>query len=68
MTYWSDKFNALPMDVRTIAAAVSNRQMINSLKREKGRLKKRYQSSVKEIDDHIKNCEDFARKNYKENG
>lgn len=35
---------------------------INQLKREKDRLKKRYDQSINEINDHIKNLESWIKK------
>lgn len=61
MTNWSEKYNALPRDVRRIGAAMESRTRIQHLNFEKERLKKRYRQSLAEINDHIKNCEDWLR-------
>ena len=62
--YWSDKFNKLPIEIRNIACASSAYENINYLVREKQRLKKRYNQSVKEINEHIKNIEKWIKNNY----
>ena len=61
---WSNEFNSLPFKTRTIACAVLNELQINGLKREKKRLISRYKQSLKEINSHIKNLEDWYNKNY----
>ncbi|MCP3961345.1 MAG: hypothetical protein GY719_26150 [bacterium] len=58
---WSAEFNALPLEVRTVGAALEFRTRIQHLKMEKRRLKKRYRQSCREIDDHIRNCERALR-------
>lgn len=62
MRDWSAEFNALPHEVRTIGAALEARIRIQMLNMEKGRLKKMYGKSIAEINDHIKNCEDWLRR------
>ncbi len=57
MRDWTKEFNNLTIETRTIANAVAMQDQINGLKREKERLKKRYNQSVKEINDHIKSIE-----------
>jgi hypothetical protein len=54
---WSDKFNELPTEIRTIGAAMECQTRIQHLKMEKRRLKSAYQKSCAEINDHLKNCE-----------
>ena len=62
MTEWSDKFNDLPHEVRHIAAMVYTEAHIRHLKEEKERLERRYRQSCREINEHIKNLEDWLRK------
>ena len=57
--YWNEKFNNLPIEIRTIGSAENTITRINQLRMEKDRLKKRYNQSIKEINDHIKNLEDW---------
>lgn len=63
---WSGKFNALPIEVRTIGAALSSQQRIQHLNFEKARLKRRYRESLAEINLHIKNCEEHLARLEKE--
>jgi len=63
MSEWSDKWNALPREVRHIGSMVESEMRINQLKREKDRLKTRYKQSIKEVNDHIKNLEKWIEKN-----
>jgi predicted RNase H-like nuclease (RuvC/YqgF family) len=53
----SELFNALPKRTRTIGAAMECQTRIQHLRFEKDRLKKRYQQSVKEINEHIRACD-----------
>ena len=53
---WTEKFNALPREVREIGAAMECKTRIQHLEMEKARLLKRYRQSVMEIDDHIEGC------------
>jgi hypothetical protein len=55
---WSAKYNALPMSVRTITAAINTQARIQHLEMEKRRLLLNYKRSKAEIDDHIKGCMD----------
>jgi len=57
MVDWTAEFNALPEHIRTIGCAMEARTRIQQLKMEKGRLKRHYELSVHEVDEHIKNCE-----------
>ena len=59
-------FNKLPRDVRHIAAMNETSMRINQLEMEKSRLKKHYRQSVREINDHIKNLEDWLIKEGKQ--
>lgn len=59
---WSKDFNALPDEVRTIGAAMEAKTRIQHLTMEKERLKHRYDQSVSEINDYIKNCEQWLRR------
>lgn len=54
---WESKFNALPIEIRTIGSAMEAKVRIQQLKIEKDRLKRMYLKSCKEINSHIKNCE-----------
>ena len=57
MSKYSDDFNELPFEVRKIAAKVMLQYQIRDLGFEKERLKKRYNQSLKEINEKIKYCE-----------
>jgi len=59
MSKWSDKFNKLPDDVRHIGAAREAELRIQHLELEKERLIKRHRQSLREINDHIKNCKQW---------
>jgi hypothetical protein len=61
---WDNEFNSLPYEIRTIACAVSNEQEINALKREKARLIKRHEQSLKGINEHIANLEKYYSNNF----
>jgi len=65
MNKWSDAFNSLPREIRHIGAMAEAEMRIFQLKREKDRLKNRYNQSIKEVDNHIKNLEDWIRKEEK---
>jgi hypothetical protein len=54
---WSQEFNALPEHIRIIGAAMEVRTRIQHLNFEKDRLKRRYDQSMREINEHILNCE-----------
>lgn len=56
-TNWSEKFNKLSPEIRKIGCASEAQLRIQHLNFEKARLKTRYQSSIDEINRHIKNCE-----------
>lgn len=53
----SERFNALPLEIREIGCGMELMTRIQQLKMEKARLSMRYRQSFKEIDDHIENCE-----------
>ena len=57
MTDWTKKFNELPKEIRVIGSAMEAQTRIQHLKLEKDRLRKRYQQSCREINEHIKSCE-----------
>ena len=57
MIDWNDRFNALPKDVRVIGSAMEAQTRIQQLNFEKDRLRVRYKQSMKECNDHIRNCE-----------
>lgn len=63
--YWTEKFNSLPDEIRHIACASSAFDQINHLKREKMRLKKRYDQSIGEINSHIKSIESDIKSEFK---
>ncbi len=52
----SDKYNALPSEVRAITSAIGLEQQIRGLEREKVRLNNRYNRSLEEINDHLSAC------------
>lgn len=58
---WTEKFNNLSPEIRKIGSASEAQLRIQHLNFEKGRLKKRYDQSIKEINDHIKNCEKWVK-------
>ena len=64
MKDWSKEYNKLPYEARHIAGAVSCQTNIQFLNFEKQRLKKRYQQSLKEINDHIKNLEKWMEQEF----
>ncbi len=57
MVDWASEYNLLPADVRLIGSAMEVRTRIQHLKMEKDRIKKRYQESMREINDYLRNCE-----------
>jgi phage host-nuclease inhibitor protein Gam len=61
MSEWSDKWNAMPYDIRHIGSMCETEMRINQLMMEKARLKKRYLQSIKEVDEHIKNLKQFLK-------
>ena len=52
---WTEKWNALPYEIRHIGSMVESQMRINQLEMEKNRLKRAYQRSVREANAHIKN-------------
>ena len=58
---WSDKFNALPKEIRLIGAMCQTEMRIQQLGMEKARLVIRHSQSMKEINAHIKNLEDWLK-------
>lgn len=54
---WSEKFNNLSLEHRTIGSALDSKLRIQHLNFEKQRLASAYQKSLKEINAHIKQCE-----------
>lgn len=50
-------FNNLPLETRRVLIRQNCRLRIQHLLLEKDRLKSNYQRSLKEINEHIKNCE-----------
>ena len=61
MSKWSEAFNKLPIEIRHVGAMNEAEMRINQLKIEKNRLKKRYDQSIVEINQHIKNLEEWLR-------
>ena len=57
MSVFSDQFNALPFEIRVIACNLALETKIRGLHLEAGRLKNRYETSRKEINETIKFCE-----------
>ncbi len=64
MKDWSNEYNKLPFEIRHIAAAVTCQTNIQYLNFEKQRLKQRYQQSLKEINEHIKNLESWMESEF----
>jgi len=62
MINWSEKFNALPDDVRRIGAGLEAHLRIQHLNFEKDRLKKNYERSLREINAHITNCKEWLKR------
>jgi hypothetical protein len=56
MRDWAAEFNALPREVRRIGQAMELRTRIQHLRFERERLKKRYDASIREIDEYICRC------------
>jgi len=56
MSIWSDKFNSLPFEVRTIGFAVELQTRIQHLDMEAARLIKSHKRSLREIADYRKGC------------
>lgn len=61
MSKWSEQFNKLPKEVRHIGAMCEAETRIQHLNFEKKRLKARYAQSIREINEHIANCEKWLR-------
>jgi len=59
MSKWTDEWNKLPYEIRHIGSMCGAEMRINQLEMEKDRLKRRYDQSLKEINEHIKNLEDW---------
>ena len=59
---WSEKWNALPPDVRHIGTMVETQMRIRQLGFERGRLIRRHRQSLREVDQHIANLKDSLRK------
>ena len=57
MSKWSDLYNSLPDEWRAVGRPCEMQVRIQHLKAEKDRLKRRYNQSLKEIDEHIANLE-----------
>ena len=55
--YWTDKYNSLDMEIRTIGKAASCLDKITSLGSEKSRLERAYKSAIRGINETIKHCE-----------
>lgn len=61
MSLWTDKWNALPYEVRHIGSMREAEMRINQLLMEKGRIKKRYDQSMKEVNDHIRSLKKWIQ-------
>lgn len=57
MSKWADRYNQFPPDVRHVGAMLECELRIQHLIFEKKRLRARLKQSIKEIDDHIKYCQ-----------
>jgi len=66
MSKWSDKFNALPREIRDIGCMCQTEMRIQQLGMERARLIRRYHQSLKEINEHIKNLEQWHKDHDKE--
>jgi len=66
MNKWSDKFNALPRDIRDIGYMCQTEMRINQLEMEKTRLIMRHHQSLNEINEHIKNLKQWIKDHEKE--
>jgi len=66
MNKWSDKFNALPRDIRDIGCMCQTEMRINQLEMEKTRLIMRHHQSLNEINEHIKNLKQWIKDHEKE--
>lgn len=63
MSIFSEQFNELPFETRAIACNVMLEAQIRDMYREAERLKRRYETSKKEINEKIKYCErELAKK------
>ena len=58
MSYWSDKFNALSKEHRTIGAAMELQLRIQHLDFEIGR----HKEAIRKAREHQKNCKEALRK------
>jgi predicted patatin/cPLA2 family phospholipase len=59
MNEWSEKWNALPLEIRLIGSKCETQMRINQLEMEKKRLKQRYLQSIKEVNEHIANLRHY---------
>ena len=60
-TNWSEKWNALPAEIRHIGSMVETQMRIQQLGFERERLTKRYRQSIIEIDQHIANLNESLK-------
>jgi len=59
MNEWSERWNALPIEIRLIGSKVEAQMRINQLQMERDRLQKRYAQSCKEVNEHIANLRSY---------
>ena len=61
MSKWSEAWNKLPKEIRHIGSMCEAEMRVNQLKIEKNRLKKRYQQSITEVNEHIASLEHWIK-------
>lgn len=59
---WHKEFNLLPKPIRIVGTGTEALLRIQHLKMEKERLKRNYQRSCNDINEHIRNCEEALRR------
>lgn len=57
MTDWSTLFNSLPDDIRLIGCAMEEKTRIQHLEMEKDRIRKNFDRTMREINEHVESCE-----------
>ena len=62
--YWSDKFNALPKDVRIIACAINGETHIRQIQSTKQKLIRAHKRHIAELNEQIKNIEAWQKSEF----
>ena len=62
--YWSDKYNALPKEVRTISCAISGEAHIRQIQSTIGHLKRQHRQQIRELNEQIKSMESWHRSQF----